>query len=237
MKSRGEPRDNNGTLYQAFAAFAKIDRARCLEKLDELQGPDRAAAVSGIGYAWSAQHTSAALTCVMQQPASERTGSDIQITGQKNDIVLMGFADWLSRAPEQARSWADSIPAGEIRDLLQGRIAQALVMRGDPAEAIRLLDRMGPAANSKMINDVAAAWARRDPQAAADWAIAQEPGPRQSAALAKVVGTWANDDKPTVENWLSQFPPGEARDRSVKAFLSRTSVYSSTQEQRIAEFD
>jgi hypothetical protein len=237
MNLRGDGNDANSALCTAFAALTKRDPAQSLAKLEGLQGPDLAAAVSAIGYAWAAQDPKAALSWLMQRPVAERSNFNIRSVGESNDTLVMGFSGWMDNAPAEARAWADALPEGATRDMLQARIARALAADGKPAEAIQVLTRLGKAADPKELEEIARAWARRDPQAAADWAITQQPGPAQSRSLAGIVGTWANDDQHGVENWLAQFPPGEARDRSVSAFLWRSSAWTTSKDQRLGEFD
>jgi hypothetical protein len=59
----------------------------------------------------------------------------------------------------------------------------------------------------------------------------------QSSALAGVVSSWAVEDPQSVEAWLDQFPPGEARDRSICAFLNRTTSWVGGTAARFAEFE
>ena len=120
---------------------------------------------------------------------------------------------------------------------MQTQLARLLAARGRPDEATQVVARLGQAADPKALADIASAWAQSDPRAAANWAIAQEPGPTQIRALAGIVRTWANDDEQAVENWLAQFPPGEVRDRTIVSFLSRTGEWPAGTEERIAEFD
>jgi hypothetical protein len=237
MKSRGQGEDPSWALRTAFAALTRRDRASCLAKLEELQGPDRAAAVSGIGYSWAADEPAAALSWLMQYPPAERSSFNSRVGGKGTDTLVMGFSSWMASAPDQARAWADSLPEGATRDTLQAEVVGALAVNDRPEEATQLLARLGKATDPDAVARIANAWARQDPQAAANWAITQEPGPAQSRALAGIVGTWADDDQQGVENWLAQFPPGEARDRSVKAFLWRSSTWTTTTDQQLAEFD
>ena len=204
--------------------------------MEGLTGQVLAAAVSATGSEWAAREPAAALAWLAERPKSERLNPT---SGSHNtsDQLLMAFGDWAERAQTDARAWADALPAGEIRNAVQAQFALSLADRGQPAEATQVLARLGPAADARAINDVAGAWAHRDPQAAADWAIAQEPGPAQNSALAGIVVAWANDNPHAVEDWLAQFPAGEARDRSVSAFLARGSSWDAGSAERNAEFD
>lgn len=236
VKSIADGKNDSYALYAAFYALARSEPAQAIAKMEGLAGPALAAAVSATGFEWAGREPAAALAWLAERPKAERTSPSRWSHGT-NDALLMGFGGWAESAPGDARAWADALPAGATRDAVQAQLARALAGRGEPAEATQVLARLGRAADPKAITDIAGAWARRDPQAAADWAIAQEPGPAQNGALAGIVGTWANDDPHGVGDWLGQFPAGEARDRSVQAFLWRGSAWSATHAERIAEFD
>ena len=231
--------DGNTDIYgvqSAFYAFAKRDSAQAIARMEGLTGRVLAAAVSATGAEWAAREPAAALTWLAERPKAERTNPNGGGHGT-NDQLLAAFGDWAERAKDEAHAWADALPAGEIRNAVQAQFARALADRGEPAEATQVLARLGPAADSKAIREVGRAWAQRDPHTAADWAIAQEPGPTQNSALVGIVGAWANDNPRAVEDWLAQFPAGEARDRSIGAFLARDNAWNAGSAEHIAEFD
>ena len=236
LKSGGLGDNGSFALQSAFTALAQRDPAQAIAKMEGLAGPELAAAISAIGRAWAAREPAAALAWLAERPASERIDPN-RTVGGSNDALVMAFSTWAQSSQDDARAWADALPAGATRDAVQTQLARTLAERGDPAAATQVLVRLGRAADPKALKDIAGAWARRDPQAAADWAIAQPPGPAQSSALAGIVGTWANDDPRGVADWLAQFPPGDARDRSVTAFLWRSNAWNMGTADRIAEFD
>ena len=189
-------------LQSAFYAFAKRDPAQAIARLEGLSGQVLAAAVSATGAEWAAREPEAALAWLAARPKEERINPNAGSHGTR-DALLMAFGDWAGRAKDEARTWADALPAGEYRNAVQAQFARALADRGEPAEATQVLARIGTAADEKAIREVAGVWAQRDPLAAADWAIAQEPGPAQNSALAGIVGTWANNEPHAVEDWLA----------------------------------
>jgi hypothetical protein len=229
----------DSAVCSAFAALAARDPALCLAKLPELQGAKHASAVSAIGISWAAQDPAAALNWLLQWPESERGSYHVRVTGASNDVLVQGFSEWVKSSPNEARAWADALPADSLRITLQTEVAWALASNGRPAEAMQVLSSLGNAIPQKVIRNVAIGWAATDPQAAAEWAIALDPGPLQNGALAGIVGKWADSDVHGVENWLSNSPPGQARDHSVNAFLQRdnTFLFVSAPEQQIAEFE
>jgi hypothetical protein len=219
-------------LRTAFTAFARRNEpAQCFAKLEGLEGPDREAAFAAISASWLQRDAVAAMNWLAGRPASERHSK------ASGDLLVAFFGNWVTNADATARAWADALPPGETRDAVQIQLARSLSGLGKPEEATQILAHLGGAADPKTIADITASWAKRDPQAAADWVIAREPDPAQRDALAAIVRTWADDDPQSVENWLARFPPGETRDSCIAAFLFRDSAWTSGPRQRVAEFD
>jgi hypothetical protein len=223
-------------IQEAFAALAGRDPQKAITKLEVLKGQERAAAVSAIGQGWAAREPAAALGWLAEQPASDRIDQRV-LSYNSHDALLISFAAWADDDPQAARAWAEALPDGETRDAVGVHLAFFLASRGEGADAAKVLARLGSAPDPKALADIASRWAFSDPQAAADWAITQNPGPAQSRAIASIVGTWADEDAQAVEKWLTQFPPGEARDRSIAAFLSHSSANTVGREKRMAELD
>lgn len=235
LKSNAEPNASAQALRQGFSSLALRDPTAAIARMENLSGRQLGTAVSSIGMIWAMRDPVAALTWLSALTPEQRVNPDSW--GGDSDTFLQVYVNWANREQGAARAWADALPAGATRDAVQTRLAQALAAQDQPAEAAKLLARLGSAADPKAFASVADAWAGRDPQAAADWALAQPPGPTQSRALASIVGRWANDNPQGVGDWLAQFPAGEARDRSVAAFLSRNSAWVGSDAERVGEFD
>ena len=233
LQSTNDP-NASSMLRSAFTSLARRDPAQAIARMEGLSEKQRATTVAAIGYEWVGSDPVAALAWLAERPLAERNDPN---GWPSHDPLVMAFANWVEGAAGPARAWADALPPGELRDSMQKQLAWSLAQQGKAAEAARVLEQMGRAADPKTISIIAQKWASRDPQAAADWAIKQPPGAAQSGALASVVAAWANDDPQGVGNWLSQFPAGESRDRSVVAFLSRDNTFVVGSEARIAEFD
>jgi hypothetical protein len=218
----------------AFAQLAARDRSLAFEKMQTLTGASRSAAIAAIASEWGVSEPAAALDWVGSFPASERKNAGR--SGDAADALLSVFQSWATSDPVAAGNWAEALPPGETRDRIQAQRARALSTLGDMAGAAKVLSALN-SPDPKALSEVARQWTQRDPQAAADWAIAQPSGPQQSRALASVVETWANDDPQHVQDWLAQFPPGETRDRSVAAFLLRAGTWGADRGQVMADFD
>jgi hypothetical protein len=236
VNSHLEGSEASYSLNRAFSALSRRDPATAIAKLDGLAGVQLSLAVSAIGYEWGGREPAAALAWLMERPAAERQNSGARYNDSRDPVVRI-FSDWARSGQTDARTWADALPAGATRDAVQAELANVLAERGQTADAMQVLARMGRAASPKAIADVVGAWTLRDPQAAADWAIAQPAGPGQSRALASVAAKWASDNPAGVRDWLAQFPPGDARDLSVAAYLARPAAWSTDYASLVAEFD
>jgi hypothetical protein len=235
VKASSTDANLGGGIQSAFGALAGRDPALAIAKMEGLSGMNLASAICAIGTAWAEKDPAAAMTWLAGRPSAERKASSSY--DGPNDTLLLEFNGWAEQSSDAARAWADALPAGETRDAVQMQLARAYTKAGKPGEAVQVLAALGSAADQKAVSTMSAEWARRDPKAAAEWATGQSPGPVQSSALAGIVRTWANDDKGAVEEWLGQFPAGDARDRSVAAFLGRSSAMTDGAAERAAEFE
>jgi hypothetical protein len=60
-------------------------------------------------------------------------------------------------------------------------------------------------------------WSQSDPEAAADFVVANtSPGPVQTEAAISVLYEWARRDPQRALAWAREFPPGPLRDRAIK---------------------
>jgi hypothetical protein len=148
----------------------------------------------------------------------------------------MTFSAWVRSGREAAETWANAMPPGETRDLVQGQLARTLAMQKEFADAAKVISQLEDRVDPKVLVGIAHSWTEKDSAAAADWAIGLPAGPLQSRALATVVSSWANVDPNGVQGWLAQFPAGETRDASITAFLSRNSAWIGGPERQQAEF-
>jgi hypothetical protein len=232
-----QPLEGNETSWMemTFAQLAARDHSLACEKVQSLTGATRVAAIAGIAAEWGGSEPAAALDWVASFPAPERKKTAV-LPGQETDVLLTAFKSWTTADPAAAGRWAEALPPGETRDQVQAQRARALSTLGDLPGAARVLSTLNPP-DPKALSEVACQWTQRDPQAAADWAIAQPSSPLQTQALISVVTTWANDDPQRVADWVAQFPPGDARDRSVMAFLSRDDSWGANNRQVLADFD
>jgi hypothetical protein len=237
LKSAASGMGGSDDLHGAFAALARKDPAQAIVKMEGLTGPQLTAAVSAIGLEWAASDPAAALAWLVERPASERRGLATGPNNGESDALVVAFGEWVGNGSDAARAWAEALPAGETRIAVQTKLAQVLAERGLVAEATQLLARLGSAADPKAVSNIAASWAKTDPQAAANWVISQPPGQSQNGALSSVVWTWASENPHGVEDWLAQFPSGEARDQSVASFLARDGSWAHGSAERSAEFE
>jgi hypothetical protein len=154
---------------------------------------------------------------------------------QSDPARALGMLDLVP--PAQRSQWATGLaqqlaqndPAGAMNLLdrfrgqpeyagVQNAVAQAMA-RTDPAAAAAVL-RDAPAGNSSATLMVAREWSRRDPAAAAEWAVGLADPNRQRQALSQVASGWAERDLAGAERWLLGMSPGEQRDLALDGYIS-----------------
>jgi hypothetical protein len=103
-----------------------------------------------------------------------------------------------------------------------GVVAQSMAL-SDPAAAAAVLHD-APVGNSSEIRSaslaIAREWSRRDPAAAADWALGLVDPAMQSPALSQIATGWAERDTAAAERWLLGMSPGAPRDSALDGFVS-----------------
>jgi hypothetical protein len=158
--------------------------------------------------------------------------------GQTDPNAAIGYLDrvpsaqratWLSAV---AAGYAQRDPAGAARWVGEhrgedGYEAAVAAVAGqsasnDPIAAAGLLDsiewsRAPDAANAARA--VAAAWARREPRAAASWVAALGNDDAKTAATAALSGAWARRDLAGARGWAMELPASPARDAAIVQVL------------------
>jgi hypothetical protein len=235
LKGRDLDGSVRSTIGRAIGELALKDEDLARRKLEEFTGPERAAAVCGFANAWTARDPAAALEWLSTLPASDRQNSGRVYYGS-SDVLLSAFDDWIRRDADQARAWAAGLPEGALRQQIQIALARSYT-RDDPAAGMQIVAAMGNAADTDTAKGLARAWADKDGQAAANWAVTQAPPALQEKILPMIVEQWGDDDEKAVSSWVAQFPDGELRDRCIVAFLHRPDTFSAAAQDQIAEFD
>lgn len=221
---------------EAFGALAMTDPDLAKSKLSDLTGEMLSTAVNGLATGWMTRDPAAALDWLNTLPKEQRKDFT-RSYGGSSDALDLNFSEWLDFDPLAARAWVDGLPQGDLRQRMQGPLANNLLRSGDPQAVAAMLPDMGDAVNPKLVQFLSMTWAQQDPQAAANWATTQVSPKLQNQALPLIVKSWGDQDPDAVAAWISEFPAGVLRDRCVGAFLDRSMNFSAGRDDEIAEFD
>jgi hypothetical protein len=136
--------------------------------------------------------------------------------------VAEGYAQTNPRA---AAGWIEQHRGEAGYEAGVAAIAGRTAAAGDAAAGARLLASIdlaqAPDAPSSA-RQIAAAWARQDPLAAAAWARDLRHPEAAVAAVNVFAGQWAARDAVAARNWTFALPPGAARDAALVQVLSAT---------------
>lgn len=148
-------------------------------------------------------------------------------------------AQWVRRQPEGdtraaalahlATTWAahDAPAAAEFaRQLSPGDgpflgVLASLWVEQDPAAASSWALAQSPANAPQVLSSLSAAWARRDPQAAARFADGLASGPEAEAAVLSVASAWAEREPEAAARWIGRFPDGPVRRQAIGSVADR----------------
>ncbi len=119
-------------------------------------------------------------------------------------------------------TWADSLPAGRLRDEAQYQVALSMGAAGDISRAVAAYESV--AARDKtgsLARQLMAVVATENGAAAAQWAMQLPEGPARKGAIEKVAEKWSESDPRGAADWLGHFPAGPERDKAVSMYASK----------------
>jgi hypothetical protein len=134
---------------------------------------------------------------------------------------VRGLAQQFAQSnPAQAMSLVERFRGQPAYSSLYGAVATTMA-RTDPAAAAALLRDAPPGSSAQNMSayfSVAREWSRRDPRAAADWALGLDPT-LQRQALQQIATSWAERDLAAAEGWLMGMTRGTQRDQALYGFV------------------
>jgi hypothetical protein len=147
-----------------------------------------------------------------------------QIPSENRTAWLQGIAQSYARNDAKAgAAWVARLRGDPAYPSAVSAIAQTLARVDGPAAAALLdgVTERGPAAQALAgaTNGVAAAWARTDPLAAAEWARGIGGDERGAQALSSVAQVWGDRDYAAARAWTLGLPAGPARDAALRPLL------------------
>ncbi|MGI9241883.1 MAG: RNA polymerase sigma factor [Verrucomicrobiales bacterium] len=127
----------------------------------------------------------------------------------------MGY-HFSQRDPHGAIEWSQAIGDPAARDEFLNRFVGNLLAHDFDLSLDVMEQVLRPEMIEAKTTEIAAAYARRDPAAAMDWALENSPAGERSKAAGTVMRRWAGADYPAAMKWLGQQAPGELRDASAR---------------------
>lgn len=115
------------------------------------------------------------------------------------------------REPEAALAWAAELAEPDLTTPVRQAVAESVAARGAPAALARLHGLPAGAGREEMLGLVAAAWARRDPEAAERWVRQTVPEAERPGYAARVGFEVAQSDPRRAVAMVELLPAGRDR--------------------------
>lgn len=185
-------RDIDAALYWTLANASHLD----------------ASAVRGIARQFGYMNFDLAVSTLSRLPPAAREGWFQALVDQK-----------LATGTEAALTFINAYPSEPGFGEALGYVAQRMA-RSDPARAASILTESGNSQAMRRSRMVASEWARRDPGAAARWALEGIADVEaQTTALNAVASAWAQSDTVAAERWLFTLESGIRRDAAADGLM------------------
>jgi hypothetical protein len=175
--------------------------------------------VSGIARTDPAAATAYVLELDAAREASG--GGDDRWRGYAVDRQMEVIAEaQLRRGPDEATSWAEGLPDGDLKAAAFDQVAENYV-KSDPAAAAKWVEEHASSDYAqRAVREIAAEFGRTDPDAAIAWAE-QLPEESQGGALAETLNQWTRADPVAASEYLREMDESPTRDSAVQSFARR----------------
>jgi hypothetical protein len=203
-------------LAATMTGWAAANPAAALALLDNLptalQGQREeilASVVEGL-----ADNNRSLATDYVLQLARDGNGQAAKLIGLVTNETLR------AEGPEAASRWTESLPAGPMKSVATGSVANAYV-RTNPEAAARWVSGFAHedyAAGA--IEQTAGGWAQTNPVAAVGWLESLPSSNGQSAGLRTVFSDWEDSDPAAAGQYLTKMPLSPQRDSSISGFAT-----------------
>jgi len=228
------------TLSTIGSGAQDVDFGRMVDRLASIQNPQVRSMLSQTVGSWSRADPEAALNWAVanvsrldpsafaqmaqglaqQDPARALAMVDRVPPDQRPQWVQGLAQQFAQNDPAQARNLIERYRGQPEYSALYGTVASTMA-RTDPAAAAALMQE-APAGSSvenrSAVAQIAREWSRRDPAAAADWALGLDQT-MQRQALTLVATSWAERDLAAAEGWLMGMSRGASRDTALDGYV------------------
>ncbi len=130
---------------------------------------------------------------------------------------------WFSPTDEeQARQWANRLPADAQRDAFISGMCDGL-RDESPELAARLALSMSPGEmQTEALEATAKEWLDKDCEEPATWAATLPDGPARTALLPLITETWSTRNPEAAARWLQSLPSDDARAKAAETYVGQT---------------
>jgi hypothetical protein len=173
---------------------------------------------------WAAEAPASAADVLARHSAAMPDNSN----GSPQWINLLGqlVIQWAPADPNQALTWAQSLPIGPARSEALAQMSSQLrseagqrAQRDPQAAAAWAISLPLGEARDGVIANLATTWAHQDPLAAATYAASLPQGNAQNQAVVGVASTWALIDPMQTAQWVGQFSEGPVRQQALQGLI------------------
>jgi hypothetical protein len=233
-------------LLQQFVMNSLLSAEQTAEVANRLlAAPGRGPALQQLTQLWAQRQPRDALTWLLAngaQAPEAAVGQAAMSLARTDPSAAIGYLDtvprelrarWISAVADGYAQTDARAAAGWIQqhrgeagyDAAVAAIAARTAAAGDAAAGARLLASIdltqapGAPASARQI---ANAWAREDPAAAAAWAHELRNNDAETAATATIANQWVARDPVAVRNWTFGLPSGAPRDAALVQLLGAT---------------
>lgn len=197
------------TLAQVIGTAASADPESTANWVERLFGADRSVAISALVGAWASFDPPEAAKYAGQ------LGEDEQFWPSVDRLTF----HWMRVDPEAALRWAESLPAQEKVEALEGAVRAWA--KSDPARAADYVAAQGdPAFQRAAAEPIVTEWGRWQPAEAAAWVQTAFDDPEIRGPSYEALATmWLSAYPRDAGAWIDTLPQGSDRDAAVTVLL------------------
>jgi hypothetical protein len=209
IPSMDERRRRFGEIVGAWAESDGETALTFARELPDTAGYLKIDAITTVARVLAAQNPAYLKRLVMEMPRDAiRQALILELARQGAKADLTQTLAWVEKLPQdRGRS--------EALRLLRSQLAHQ-----DPEGATRVLDKMQPGfARQNLVGVIAAGWAFKDPQAAAQWA-ASLAAAEKDAAIPALAASWSQADPQAAGAFVAELPSGEMQERAAMSVMA-----------------
>ena len=136
----------------------------------------------------------------------------------RSDPRIAAFQEWVRADDTAARSWADALPRGDLRNAAQAALLLNLAHQaGRSDEVLRRANTLAPEEFKTVALEITQALAHHDARATVDWALQLARKTEAFETVEISVEHWFVSDPHAAAAWVEALPPGSARDAGAAA--------------------